>query len=498
MKVTKLSNTEAKQFFLKEKSYCYIDLPHYFSFSNLLNNVTEKIGTHSMSDFFSDTSAKLSDLYGINYLLFSNKDGKFEWRPLQLIHPIIYVSLVNKICEEKNWHYIVKKFKEYGNSKVNCISIPAQSETKESDKAESIINWCSNFEKQSIRLGLEYQYMLKTDITNCYGSIYTHSIAWALHGKAKAKKAKKDDLIGNIIDRHIQNMSYGQTNGIPQGSVLMDFIAEIILGYADVEFTKLLDDTSVYNISDIKILRYRDDYRIFSNNPKTLEVAIKYLTEVLIDLGLKINSAKTCISDNIIKDALKSDKFFWINNKQIRNNNYQKNLHYLHSFAESFPNSGTLVKELFNFYKKIKPKKYIKGDIIVMSSIVTDIMYKNPKVYPQCSAILSKLLDMIDFNEAKDILKLIIERLKYVPNATLLNIWLQRIARPFKMSISFDNKICRKVIDANVSIWESTWLRGNFKKLVDETDIINREAFDELSKVVNVNEIQLFEPYYNG
>lgn len=28
-------------------------------------------------------------------------------------------------------------------------------------------------------------------------------------------------------------MSYEQTNGIPQCSTLMDFIAEIVLGYAD-------------------------------------------------------------------------------------------------------------------------------------------------------------------------------------------------------------------------------------------------------------------------
>jgi len=274
---------------------------------------------------------------------------------------------------------------------------------------------------------------------------------------------------------------------------LMDFIAEIILGYADVELTKLLD-----GIPDIKILRYRDDYHLFSNNPKTLEIAIKYLTEVLIDLGLKINSAKTCVSDNIIKDAIKPDKFFLINNKQIVSNSYQKELHHLHFIAESFPNSGTLVKLLIFFYKRIIYKKFIKGDIVAMLSIVTDIMYKNPRVYPQCSAILSKLLDMIDFDEAKDILKSIIERLKYVPNATLLNIWLQRIAYPFKMSIPFDNKICLKVINTNVPIWESTWLEKNFKKLVDETDIIDRKKFNKLSKVVNIDEIQLFEPYYNG
>ena len=80
---------------------------------------------------------------------------------------------------------------------------------------------------------------LVTDITDCYGSIYTHSIPWALHTKEKAKKEKATKkLIGNIIDFLLQKMSYDQTNGIPQGSVLMDFIGEIVLGYADLELTK--------------------------------------------------------------------------------------------------------------------------------------------------------------------------------------------------------------------------------------------------------------------
>ena len=32
--------------------------------------------------------------------------------------------------------------------------------------------------------------MFVTDITNCYSSIYTHTIAWALMGKERAKEKK--------------------------------------------------------------------------------------------------------------------------------------------------------------------------------------------------------------------------------------------------------------------------------------------------------------------
>ena len=102
--------------------------------------------------------------------------------------------------------------------------------------AAQILSWWQGIEQASIELALEYDYVfLCADITDCYGAIYTHSIAWAIHGKTVAKQNRTDkNLVGNVIDWYIQDMRHGQTNGIPQGSVLMDFIAEILLGYADL------------------------------------------------------------------------------------------------------------------------------------------------------------------------------------------------------------------------------------------------------------------------
>ena len=81
--------------------------------------------------------------------------------------------------------------------------------------------------QKSLELSLEFSYIYHTDITDCYCSIYTHSIPWAIHSKKYAKKHKNDKkLVGNVIDNHIRAMSYGQTNGIPQGSVLCRFIVK--------------------------------------------------------------------------------------------------------------------------------------------------------------------------------------------------------------------------------------------------------------------------------
>ena len=88
-------------------------------------------------------------------------------------------------------------------------------------------------------------------------------------------------------------MRHGQTNGIPQGSVLMHFIAEMILGYSDFRLGKRINREK---IKDYQIIRYRDDYRIFVNNERDGERILKCLTEEMIDLGLKLNEAKTSFS----------------------------------------------------------------------------------------------------------------------------------------------------------------------------------------------------------
>lgn len=125
----------------------------------------------------------------------------------------------------------LKKFQK--NKKIKCLSIPVQSESRQSDKAQQILKWWELVEQESIFFSLEYDYVFDTDVADCYGSIYTHSIAWAVESKQVAKQDRSGNRLGNFIDKSIQNAQYQQTNGIPQGSVLMDFIAEIVLGYID-------------------------------------------------------------------------------------------------------------------------------------------------------------------------------------------------------------------------------------------------------------------------
>jgi len=235
--ILELTHDEAHQYFLKQESYCSFDLPEYFMFETLLKDVDDALKGKNLSDFRKDNPRNYED---VNYKVLNNKDGKYAWRPLQLINPALYVSLVHKITSEENWQLIKERFVTFSaNKKIECVSIPRQSLTENSDKAEQISNWWHHIEQRSIEMALDYSCLAHTDLTDCYGAIYTHSVAWAVHGKEEAKEKRNDkNLIGNQIDGHLQDMSHGQTNGIPQGSTLMDFVAELVLGYADLELRR--------------------------------------------------------------------------------------------------------------------------------------------------------------------------------------------------------------------------------------------------------------------
>lgn len=503
-RILDLNHSDARQFFLKQESYINFDLPKYFVFENLLQAVSNHIGSQELSTFYSTyTNAQgqtkrhfPAEFEDVNYKFLNNKDGKFAWRPLQLIHPALYVSLVNKITEPANWDLIVNRFAQFqDNPKIRCYSIPLRSDNQQSDKATSVSQWWHEIEQQSLELALKYEYVLHTDISGCYGSIYTHSVPWAIHTKLEAKKNRRDqNLIGNSIDKHLQDMAFGQTNGIPQGSVLMDFIAEMVLGYADLELSERIQKD---NIQDYEIIRYRDDYRIFSNNPQTAERITKLLTEVLIELGIRLNAQKTIVSNNVIRNSIKSDKLYWMSARKGAKG-IQEHLLIIHNLSELHPNSGSLSKALLEFYNRIKDIKETKQNIRVLVSILVDIMYKNPRTYPIASAILSKLLSLIPETDKKnEILDLISQRFEKIPNTGHIKIWLQRLTIKFDRQKQYSEKLCEKVNNPTLPIWNSDWLENDLKTLIETTPIIDETVIANIDVVIAKEEVELFKTEYD-
>ena len=494
-----MNNLAAENFFLKEKNYCNLDLPEYYEFEPLLQDIRQKLAGKRLSDF-NKNGVKLENLDDVNYVILNNKDGKYAWRPIEIIHPAIYVQLVKEITEPDNWKLITKRIKKLQTEKrIICCSIPFE-ETEKDPKEGIILNWWKEFEQEAIRLSIEYEYIACSDITNCYGSIYTHTIAWALHTKKVAKKNIGDySYIGNEIDRLLRLMHCNQTNGIPQGSVLMDFIAEIVLAYADDELGKRLGKYP--KLSDYKILRYRDDYKIFAHSDDDLNIILKELSEVLSGLSFKLNSQKTFSSSDVISNSIKPERVYAYQNFEFNNfslesfkNNpmhLQKYIMLVRDMVIRYNSCGTATTILNDLYKKVicnLDDNISNAEQII--SILVDIMLMNPKTYSICIVIILKLLLSLETKKRLKIINLIRNRFMKIANNDYLNIWLQRLTISYDKKIKYSSKLCAKIYK-NEKIWNSDWTKLPIK----EKMIVNRQKLKNTKPIVDAN--ILSESTYN-
>ena len=495
MTLLELTSIEAKRFFLESKNYCSLDLPKYIDFSNLLKNISNELAENTYKSIMGKHGPDKYD--DVNYLLYHSKNGEYDWRPFQIINPVMYVSLINIICEENNWNEILIRFKAIDRkSHVMCESIPTVDNNNEvllNKKGTQITQWWSKVEQQSIELSLEYDYIFKTDIVDCYSSIYTHSISWALHTKKRSKNQKQyNELLGNKIDKHLQGMSYGQTNGIPQGSVLMDFIAEILLKYADELISNEIDKES---LNDFKIIRYRDDYKIFAKNVIIGKKIMKIISKVLSDLGMKLNSNKTSYSDNVILESIKKDKIEYMKIKNT--NNIQKKLLLILEFSLKYPNSGSLKKELSHIRRKIENMKKFKNyRIESIISIITEIIYKNPSSYIEGSAILSYLLPNIEVDYRNKIIEKIFLKLDKILNSGYFEIWFQRAIINYGIDkIDFNENICKLVLEEkDIKLWNMDWITNKkIKKILDTVKIIDETIKNDIPNKISNEEIKVFD-----
>lgn len=521
--ILEMNNIDARDFLLKEESYFSLNLPEYFDLSNLIDSAREIMGNPEEKNY---VDAYLLNYHiegyqkkdNLNYMIYISKDGLYSWRPQTIINPFLYIDLVNFITSnadenqdtDNGWQFIQKRFREFQeNERIYCASIPKESLTDKTDTGANILGWWEKFEQKTIEKSLDFNYSLFTDISNFYPSIYTHSIPWALYGKNEVKNNRKkyNNSFGQKIDTKIQKSQYNQTNGIHQGSVLMDFISEIILGYIDLELSELLEAN---RINDYYILRYRDDYRILSNDETTIDLISKYLQQVLLTFNLNLGSAKTYLTDNIISDAIKKDKRYWEPYRTTIRNSYlsfdeeyacgkitlQKHLYQIHELAKEHPNSGMVKKALTEFYEdRIFHMKELPKDYKVLISILVDIMYNNPNTISYCIIIIAKILEHSSNDIGRDIVTKILKKYKYKANTDYIEIWLQRLSIMFyedeslELSELGNSKIYNKVLDSSINIFPNNWINSNYRDNYIEPSIIDEEMFEKMRIHVTDNEI---------
>lgn len=133
------------------------------------------------------------------------------------------------------------------------------------------------------------RYLLTTDLSQFYPSIYTHSIPWALHTKPTAKAKPNDySLLGNVLDLAIRNGQDRQTIGIPIGPDTSLAIAELVLSSVDSKLNGPISKRG---------FRYIDDIGCGFRTPSEAEDTLGQLQHHIGELQLQLNPKKTKITE---------------------------------------------------------------------------------------------------------------------------------------------------------------------------------------------------------
>jgi hypothetical protein len=146
-----------------------------------------------------------------------------------------------------------------------------------------------------VSMAYKYTHLVRADIKNFYPSIYTHGLAWALHGKEFIRKKENMhnfEHYGNRLDRLFQCANDGCTNGLLIGPVVSDIAAEIIASAVDKKFTSYVKSKNI----DCEAVRFKDDYRILVKSEGDGIAVIKELQSALKEFKLELSDEKTNIT----------------------------------------------------------------------------------------------------------------------------------------------------------------------------------------------------------
>ncbi|WP_024617023.1 antiviral reverse transcriptase Drt3b [Pseudomonas kilonensis] len=144
------------------------------------------------------------------------------------------------------------------------------------------------------RLEKKFAHFWALDVSKCFDSIYTHSIAWATKSKENVKaKVQISSTFGQAFDGLMQRANYNETNGILIGPEISRIFAEIIFQDIDCQVEIQLKEKSKILEVDYSIARYVDDIFIFAQDLNVAKLVAEIYTERLRAYNLHSNSSKS-------------------------------------------------------------------------------------------------------------------------------------------------------------------------------------------------------------
>jgi hypothetical protein len=323
-------------------------------------------------------------------------------RTFGIFEPKIYHDIVWYLHNE--WDLIIKTLfnssnKIYSYSFPIPVSINNEGALGNLRAGRMIYEFLEMAENDLVAEAYNYKYILKTDIKNFYPSIYTHSIAWALHTKEIIrKKGNRSDytrFLGLKLDRLFQSANDGCTNGIPIGPAISDLISEIILSSVDTASSKIIDSENI----DFIGVRFKDDYRFLCQSKQDANFIIKTLQKQLALFNLTLNESKSQIDElpeGLFREWTAEYQPFSLRYKsKINYKRFENSLRGTLKVDKKFEGTGVVdrfLSELTTKDNKIK-FDFKDNDLLKAISLLLLLKERRNKSFPQILGIIEKIIE---------------------------------------------------------------------------------------------------------
>jgi len=203
------------------------------------------------------------------------------YRNLSIPHPFAYADL--SLCIHDNWHQL-----EYIATNKNSMIRPRRNRDGRliimyyKETANKPINEKTEWH---LRSAFGKRFMVNTDISSFFPTIYSHAIPWAIKGLKYAKGHRATTEWFNKFDAKLTSLKRNETQGVAVGPGTSNIACEVILARVD---ENLRDEGFVF-------IRAIDDYTAYCKTEDDTQRFIRRLAEELAKFKLTLHLNKTKI-----------------------------------------------------------------------------------------------------------------------------------------------------------------------------------------------------------
>jgi hypothetical protein len=385
---------------------------------------------------------------------------------------------------------------KYKNDSVDTTDVDKLTQNPASYFAYSSFDRLHKFFNSAQYLELEKRFSLmgSLDVSKCFDSIYTHSIAWAVKEKFLVKDNITAITFGSKFDDLMQKMNLNETNGICIGPEASRIFAEIIMAKVDENVELELSCKYDYKSGrDYECRRYVDNIYIFTNSPKILEEVHQSFAHKLREYNLHLNEGKSDVT---------SRPFYTKKAKVVDSASKAIDV-----FCGFFLETFTLDDVKVLLPRNVKKHSSVRGQFIrdikdicfstelgydAISSYVVSAMCKRIKALIEGYEIGEKSVNKQDTSNYSDAIILILDVMFFFFTIHPTVSSSLKVAQAIILSADFYKKIIPTYTDSlkeNVLDWTSQLLKSpTIKHLLEKSQIVPIEFLNILVSLQEIDE----------